>query len=114
MTLEQERAKHAWNSAAGCNKEFRNLAKGAPALVMSNGLMPSLAFWQSKGNNHKKLVNALLAWLHERGLVSSDNFPDAMNSLQEARSEKFRQATSETLEYLKWLRNFASAVNPEE
>lgn len=113
MTLEQKRAKHAWNVATGCTSEFKNLAKGAPALVMSNGLMPSLAFWQSKGNNHKKLVNALLAWLCERKLVTGNDFSTAMNSLQDAESAKFMQATSETLEYLKWLRNFASAINQE-
>lgn len=115
ITLEQKRAKHAWNAATGCDKDFRNLAKGAPAIVMSNGLMPSLAFWQSKGkNHHKKLLNAILDWLHERKLVAAKDFVSAMNSLQDASSVQFMQATSETLEYLKWLRNFASAVNPEE
>lgn len=113
MTLEQKRAKHAWNVATGCTTEFKNLAKGAPALVMSNGLMPSLAFWQSKGNNHKRLVSAILAWLYERKLVAGNEFMTAMNSLQIAESAKFMQATSETLEYLKWLRNFASAINQE-
>lgn len=115
ITLEQKRAKHAWNAATGCDKEFRNLAKGAPAMVMSNGLMPALAFWQSKSkNHHKKLVNALIDWLHERQLVTEKEFGKAMNSLQIASSPDFMRATSETLEYLKWLRNFASAITPEE
>ncbi|MDN5279571.1 MAG: CRISPR-associated protein Cmr5 [Clostridiales bacterium] len=115
ITLEQKRAKHAWNAATGCDGDFKNLAKGAPAIVMSNGLMPSLAFWHSKGKkHHKKLLDAILGWLHERKFVTEKDFVIAMKSLQEAKSENFMKVTSETLEYLKWLRNFASALNSEE
>lgn len=113
MTLEQIRAQHAWNMANGCTREFKNLAKGAPALVMSNGLMPSLAFWQSKGHEHQRLVSAVVGWLHQRSLVNNADFRQAMESLQRSDSTKFMQATGETLEYLKWLRNFASAINQE-
>lgn len=113
MTLEQIRAQHAWNAANDCTKEFKNLAKGAPAMVMSNGLMPSLAFWQSKGNQHQKLAAAVLNWLNQRNLVNNADFRQAMESLQQSDSTRFMQATGETLEYLKWLRNFASAINQE-
>lgn len=113
MTLEQIRAQHAWNAANGRTREFKNLAKGAPAMVMSNGLMPSLAFWQSKGNEHRILVGAVLGWLHQRNLVNNADFGQAMESLQQSDSTTFMQATGETLEYLKWLRNFASAINQE-
>lgn len=117
MTLEQERAKHAWSAADKCSEKFMTLAKGAPALVMSNGLMPSLAFWQSKAkenNDHAKLVNSITTWLKERKLVKEASFSAAMNSLQDSNSTVFMQATNETLEYLKWLRNFAAAIYKKE
>jgi len=113
MTLEQMRTKNAWQAADKCSEKFMTLAKGAPALVMSNGLMPSLAFWKSKAkdnNEHDKLVNCITSWLKERKLIQDHEFSKAMDSLQVASSTKFMQATNETLEYLKWLRNFASAI----
>lgn len=118
LTLEQERAKHAWNIANGCNKEFKSLSKGAPALIMSNGLMPALAFWHSKikkeGNcSHEKLESAVLDWLKKRDLIDNKEFKAAMKDLQNSESDEFMKATNETLEYLKWLRNFASAIGEE-
>ena len=117
MTLEQMRAKHAWSAADKCSEKFVNLAKGAPALVMSNGLMPSLAFWKSKAkdnNEHDKLVNSIITWLKERQLVKDSDFSKAMNSLHDSSSTEFMKATNETLEYLKWLRNFAAAIYKKE
>ena len=110
VTLEQQRAKYAWDKALkNKNDKYKNLAKGAPALIMSNGLMPSLAFWQSKKET-QPMVDTILGWLSERKIVSSADFQKAMEDLQKADSPKFRNATEETLEFLKWLRNFASAV----
>lgn len=114
-TLEQERAKFAWDIAVANKNDasFKRLAKGAPALIMSNGLMPSLAFWQSKGNT--KIVEAILCWLKHRRIVNSSVFAEAMQCLQNVDSViKFRDATDESLEFLKWLRNFASAVCEKE
>lgn len=113
ITLEQQRAKYAWEKAKNNNnKKYKSLAKGAPALIMSNGLMPSLAFWQSKPET-QPMVTTILGWLKERKFVSSDGFIKAMGDLQNSDMVKFRDATEETLELLKWLRNFASAVCQE-
>lgn len=42
--LEQQRAAYAWNCVQNCSSDYVNLAKSAPALVMGNGLMQTLAF----------------------------------------------------------------------
>ena len=119
-TLEQERAKYAWGKVIENSKNkdkskaFKSLAKGAPALIMSNGLMPSLAFWWSKNEEKqpedKELVRIILCWLQERNILKSSDFKEAMDELQNSEMSVFRNATEETLEILKWLRNFASAV----
>lgn len=115
MSLEQERAQHAWNVSKNCTKEFTNLAKGAPAMIMSNNLMPCLAFWKSKGGSEKqKLISAILEWLKLRKIIEDDRFDKAMETFYKTESINYRKATSETLEYLKWLRNFASANHQDE
>lgn len=112
-SAEQKRAEHAWNVAnENNNKKFMALAKGAPALIMSNGLMPSLAFWQSKAE-YRALVNALLGWLNKKGLLTNDKFDDSIKTIQNSDSDQYMRITEETLEYLKWLRNFVGAVVKE-
>ena len=48
-----QRAAIAWQYAtagmAQHGKEYKGLAKGAPALIMNSGLMPTLAFYSGKG-----------------------------------------------------------------
>lgn len=52
-SLDQQRAAYAWQCVQGCNSrndDYTNLAKAAPALIMNNGLMQALAFYQDKAN----------------------------------------------------------------
>ena len=108
QTLEQQRAEYAWKKVQGCDEKYTSLAKGAPALIMSNGLMQSLAFYASKDQKHHEALNKhILGWLCERELVGSDDFATAMNRLYEACPADYRRATGEALELLKWVRQFA-------
>lgn len=110
-TLEQQRAEHAWKCVQGCDEKYTALAKGAPALIMSNGLMQSLAFYASKGKNeHIKLNADILGWLNERELVNSKVFSEGMNDLYRGETTQYRRATQETLDFLKWIRHFAPVV----
>ena len=78
---------------------------------MANGLMQSLAFYTYKGKDHHKRLNKhILGWLCQRGLVESENFKDAIKCLYDASPAQYRHATQEALELLKWVRQFAPAV----
>lgn len=109
QTLDQERAKFAWNCVKDVSKEYANLAKGAPALVMGNGLMQALAFLQNKGGAATKLADHVQEWVSARlGLEKSD-FKSFMGLLVQGDSERLLRATEEALEVLRWIRQFASA-----
>ena len=111
-SLDQQRAAFAWKSVEGCSKEYMVLAKGAGALIMSNGLMATLAYYESKGkDHHKALLKHINDWLHKQNKISSNKFFDAMTSLHESNSADYRAATQEALDLLRWIRQFASAVN---
>jgi CRISPR-associated protein Cmr5 len=119
QTLDQERAAHAWQCAkrrAGLDdpkdaKDYVVLAKGAPALVMGSGLMAALAFWQSRGKKPSNaLVDDTLSWLAKRKLLPAD-FESAMSLMaQQASARQYMQITDEVLALLRWLRQFAAAV----
>lgn len=114
-TLDQERARYAWGCATknAMVDGYRELAKGAPALIMGNGLMPALAFYQSRTGGNKKPAELMLAdvlgWLAKRQMVPN-SFPAAMNAFFSSSSQDYMRATDETLAMLKWLRQFADAV----
>ncbi|MDP2811906.1 MAG: type III-B CRISPR module-associated protein Cmr5 [Rhodocyclaceae bacterium] len=115
QTLDQQRAAFAWQCAKNNQRlgsDYKNLCKGAPALIMGNGLMPALAFWKSRGKPHADaLVADLLGWFHQRWNMPQ-NFAQVMTRLQAApTSATYMQATDEALEFLKWLRQFADAVS---
>ncbi len=113
QTLDQQRAAFAWTRAqnnARLGSDYKNLCKGAPALIMGNGLMPALAFWNSRKKTHADaLVADLLCWFHERWEMPV-HFAQLMPALQHANSATYMQATDEALEFLKWLRQFADAA----
>ena len=116
-TLEQERAQYAWSqvqthAVRAFGKEYASLAKSAPALIMNNGLMQTLAFYNFKGKDHHKELNRhILGWLCRRNLVNDTGFEAAMNSLHRATPGAFRRATQEALELLKWVRQFAAVAD---
>ncbi len=114
-SLEQQRAKFAWERVQGCSKDYTKLAKAAPALIMNNGLMQALAFYQSKDKAHHLALNRHLCdWLYQRGIAQQADFASVMTALHGADAPTFRRATEETLALLKWIRQFAAAVCGDE
>jgi len=123
--LDQQRAAFAWQRVELAQKkievgkkkysDYKNLAKGAPAMIMNNGLMQTLAFLRSKGEEHKHegkwdhhdlLLGDLLAWM-EQEFKMPNEYSALMNGLFVADSSHYRRATEETMQLLRWLRQFA-------
>ena len=116
-TLEQKRAQFAWDCAkegtALAGDDYRNLAKAAPALIMNNGLMQTLAFYQDKGKpHHMTLAGQLRRWIMKRegGNGQDPGFPLMMEALLRAQPDQYRRATDESLLILRWIRQFAAAL----
>lgn len=130
QTLDQQRAAFAWECAtAGMQqhgKEYKALAKGAPALIMNSGLMPTLAFYAGKGSDKHgitlekpagKLLDDLIRGLSLRLASQKLNlgqgiglFTQFMLVLQKTESQDYLRNTDEALEILKWIRQFVDAV----
>ena len=126
QTLDQKRAKFAWDAASKANRslknfsDYKNLAKGAPALIMGNGLMPALAFYKSRGKEHATLLmQDILNWLSRVNAQYADGAPPlafeaAMQAMQGADSITYMRLTDESLALLKWLRQFADSVGTSQ
>lgn len=137
QTLDQQRAAFAWECASSGmdrargekeRKEYKVLAKGAPALIMNSGLMPTLAFYAHKGSDKHgitlekpagRLLDDLIRGLSKRlGNKSLDSgkgiamfTPFMRDVLQQCESPDYLRYTDEALEILKWIRQFVDAVD---
>jgi len=116
--LDRQRAAFAWECAEkgmSSVKEYANLTKSSPALIMNNGLMQTLAFYKQKSKKdqdaHGMLLRHLCEWLGQRmALGESSDFHQVMPKLYKGNSLEYRRYTEEALSFLKWLRHFASAL----
>lgn len=116
-TREQERASEAWKMAeegvAVAGKDYVNLAKAAPALIINNGLMQTLAFYESKGKaQHQALAKHLRRWVFfcAGGKNDDPGFALLMRGLLGAESRNYRAASEEAMLLLRWIRQFAAAL----
>lgn len=118
QTLEQQRARHAWAKAqeglGKHGKDYMNDAKGLPALIMNSGLMQVMAFTQQKGGRHELLGAHLREWLHKQ-CDTPQEFSAFMTHLFELEdAQQFQAINSEALDWLKWLRQLAAALDKED
>lgn len=119
MNLDQEAAAFAWERVGEApNEDYVNTAKAAPSMIMANGLMQTLAFYEAKG---KRVQTDIMAWLGRRMgterprgsegpmMESGQDFRVVMRFLLNADSDQYMRATEEALAVLKWIRQFADA-----
>lgn len=128
QTLDQQRGALAWGYASDSRRKlagkdadkYRNLAKGAPALIMNSGLMPTLAFYNSKTKREETpeglLLNDLMSGLVQRLRPSPAprDFAAFMAMLLKMESREYLRYADEALELLKWIRQFVDAVPQQE
>lgn len=123
QTLDQRRAAYAWGAVKRAQQalpkfgDYKSLAKGAPALIMGNGLMAALAFYASRKKDPANALNdAINGWLTLRFEADAafkpapKSYSEVMERLLKAPSVFYMQATDESLAMLRWLRQFADAV----
>lgn len=134
-TKDQLRAANAWQNALALSqskdwskddfKAYTNLCKGAGALIMQSGLMPTLAFYATKayvksesaakGKEHRALLEQIMSWIAQKPYEGVDKFQKFMGILATGTdSATYRQHTEEALAYIRWLRQFASALSKGE
>jgi len=119
-TLEQERARYAWQCINEVRNQhfagdYRSIAVKTPSLILTNGLGQTLAFLKAKGkgdpsDEHEVLYQHISNWLKQQLKLTDDLLEWIVNS---ANSQQYRLATMEALTLLQWLKRFAEAILPK-
>ena len=109
-TIEQERAKFCIEQVKDRkqDKKYKSAAKSLPAFIVSNGLIPTLAFYKSK-KEKEPVYNAINEWLKNRGFVKKD----ALEELVGSDFQTLRLATIEALAIANWLKRIVEVVEVE-
>jgi CRISPR-associated protein Cmr5 len=129
-TLEQRRAKHAWDEVDAIvkkyvrmdagkkkvleeGKKFGGQAKKLPIRIMASGLGQALAFLKAKGYA-PELLKAIGDWVLDkrsqpRSTKPRPNDDELLLRIIKGDSNSLRLWTDETLAYLQWLNRFCEA-----
>lgn len=117
-SLEQERAKEAWERVTGRKNQnyaskYGQLARSAPADIQANGLGQTLAFWKAKGEaHHQALFDDVSQWV--KGQLNFSDGDLLQWIIKTADTDGYRRATAEAIAFLTWLKRFAEAELPKE
>lgn len=121
-TLEQDRANYAWNcirkikdlQKEEIEKKYKSFVKKSSALLLTNGLGNTLAFYQSKfggssseAQAYKLLYEHIDGWLKNQNLI--DQHVVQWIIAENTSSLEVIKATKETLAFINWLKKFADA-----
>lgn len=111
QTLDQQRAKHAWERSRvpvkNKDEKFALQAKKLPARIVTSGLGAALAFLQAK-DEAPALLEALNDWVTIR-IPGKNKGLSLLNRIVSGDAIFLRHATGEVLAYLPWLIRFLEA-----
>lgn len=108
-TLNQERATYALNKiktdADNIEKDkYKSYAEKLPAMIVNNGLAPTLAFIKQQGEGAwQQIYCHLKDWLCERKLCNGDLLEDVLKM----DAAQYRRCTREALAFAEWLKRIA-------
>ena len=112
-SLDQERAKHAWEAVISAKKEkdpkkYGGQAKKLPIRIIASGLGSALSFLEAK-KYAPKLVADLSNWIVKQIPPAQGHSSNLLQRIIQGDSDFLRRATDETMAYLQWLNRFAEA-----
>jgi CRISPR/Cas system CMR-associated protein Cmr5 small subunit len=118
MNLDQIRAQHAYQAAAGENTDFLNLARSLPQMLQTNGLLATWAFLLARNESpHRSVLKALVIHLQGEGLLAVE-LTDPKEILLSAwlgrerplGTSDLQRLTSETVAFAGWIKRAAEAL----
>ena len=94
-------------------KKFATYAKRLPALIITNGLLPTLAFLASKDDS-RAVYETLVGWLQKEEFICSKDKYDAIEEVANISALDLRAITTEALAFADWLKRLSEAYLSDE
>jgi len=121
QSIEQARAKHAWDCADKNkkNSDYKAVIDKVPTYIKTNGLMNTLAFMYSKEKKHGLVFQQIIDWLTSKYGSLSDKKSDFEGKdaqekflaylINETSASEQISITTEILALFNWMRRFAKS-----
>lgn len=109
QNVEQVRAKNALSAKAIEVKKKDgegDSLSGYPSLIISNGLIACVAYSIHKGNQHKRIADAVAFHLNNRGILNCQDALSLRDALCCCETSALQRATHESLQFLSYLKRF--------
>ncbi|MCY4305876.1 MAG: type III-B CRISPR module-associated protein Cmr5 [Aestuariivita sp.] len=131
QTLEQRRARHAWESVQMAKTlpsagDYSREAKRLPIQIMTAGLGHAIAFLDAKGGAGKEVADNVAFWVlellkrtsekrsHGEKPAQKNQARELLKKIIENDSDWLRRSTEESISYLKWLSRIAEIELKDE
>ena len=115
-SLEQVRAKHAWEFIESIDKNFDKIAsltRRLPAMLLTSGLGQTVAFCLSKDEG-KTVIDNIAKHLSEvTGIEGITCGNDLLEKIKGSNHETYIIFSRETLKYVTWLKRLIEAQTEE-
>lgn len=109
ISRELKRAQHIYQCLGQVGpdrlEKYSDRLKGAPAQIMENGLLQTLAFFNAKGGDHRSIAADLMGWLIQERLAVAPTL-EALSNLSAVR---YRHCSEEAVAWLNWAKRLALA-----
>jgi len=92
-------------------KDYATHAKKLPQLIVSNGLVPTLAFYKSKGKERMQIYLDLELWLKYKNFIQGNHL---LEYFLTSDANWLRVITVESLAFAEWLKRMAEVELKEE
>lgn len=120
QTLQQQRAKHALEKVKALiplneGSKLKARVSELPFMIHANGLGQAAAFYKSKGekDGYGHIYKILSGWLTQTGQPFAGK-QDLMTAITQADLHLYRIAQTEAMQYMDWVKKFASAYLESE
>ncbi|MCX7698452.1 MAG: type III-B CRISPR module-associated protein Cmr5 [Candidatus Goldbacteria bacterium] len=120
QSLEHKRAKFAYdkiNSIKSNYKEYRSCIMNLGTLILNNGLLATLAFYNTKENHHKEVINWIKEELKNENLLENQKYDDNnefIKCISGLDTETYILYTTVILSLSNWLKRFADSILKEK
>ena len=94
-------------------RKFATYAKRLPALIITNGLLPTLAFLASKDDS-RAVYETLVKWLQEKDYITKNDLDKAIDEVASMDASNLRAITTEALAFADWLKRLSEAYLSDE
>lgn len=124
------RAEYAYDDVKIANtkdidfKIYSSYLKTVPMLILTNGLLPTLAYIADKGKKkveYKEILNSIIKYIECEDIIEGLDKKDRNEKLNyvyerlgKIQQNEYRRITKEILAYLVWMKRFSSGMGIKE